>query len=178
MTKKSSLVDVGRITAVFGINGWVKVQSHTEPPENILNYRPWWLKTPHGVKPIVVDASRRHATGFTVHFEGIDDRDTASGYCQINIAVERNQLPELEVGEFYWHQLQGLQVISEYEGGCYRLGTVRRLLETGANDVLVVQGNSDSVDRRERLIPYVPNQFVKSVDLDTEMILVNWDPAF
>ena len=92
--------------------------------------------------------------------------------------MQRDQLPELAPGEYYWHQLQGLRVISDYEGNHFRLGVVERLLETGANDVLVVRGGSDSIDRRERLIPYVPGQYVKAVDLAAGEMRVEWDPEF
>ena len=87
-------------------------------------------------------------------------------------------MPELSAGEFYWHQLEGMQVLSEFEGSVYRLGSVSRLLETGANDVLVVKGDEESLDQGERLIPYVPDQFVKSVDLQGRVIRVEWDPEF
>ncbi|NIB43005.1 ribosome maturation factor RimM [Pseudomaricurvus alkylphenolicus] len=176
--KRSNLVNVGRISTVFGVKGWVKIHSETEPMENIFSYNPWWLKTRHGVKAVEVDEHRPHGKGMVAHIKGIDDRDQAQELCRVTIAVERDQMPELEVGEYYWHQLQGLSVITEYEGQESRLGTVTRLLETGANDVLVVQGDEQSVDQEERLIPYVPDQFVTSVDLDAGEIRVDWDPDF
>lgn len=178
MSRSSGLVDVGQITAVHGVSGWVKVRSATEPQENILNYRPWWLKTRHGVRAVEVDDGRLHGNGLIAHIVGVDDRDRAGEYCNVNIAVQRDQLPELAPGEYYWHQLQGLRVISDYEGNHFRLGVVERLLETGANDVLVVRGGSDSIDRRERLIPYVPGQYVKAVDLAAGEMRVEWDPEF
>lgn len=177
-SKHSNLVDVGRITAVFGIKGWIKIQSYTEPRENIFNYQPWWLKTCHGVKAVEIDAGQVHGNGLVAHIKGVDDRDTASQYCRVSIAVEREQLPPLEDSEYYWHQLEGLRVISEYEGRTYHLGRVLRLMETGANDVLVVKGGSDGLDEQERLIPYLPGQFVKSVDLAAGELRVEWDPEF
>ena len=174
MSKRSNLVNVGQITAVHGIKGWVKVHSATEPPENLLQYRPWWLKTRHGVKAVDIDDSRAHGKGFVAHIVGVDDRDRAGEYCGVDIAVERQQLPPLASGEYYWHQLEGLQVFSDYEGQTYALGRVARLMETGANDVLVVRDG----DGRERLIPYVPGQFIKAVDLDAGQLRVEWDPTF
>lgn len=174
----SNLVDVGRISAVFGVKGWVKVQSFTEPAENLFDYAPWWLKTAHGVKTVEIDEAKPHGKGFVAHLKGVDDRDLAASYAGLTIAVERNLLPELEAGEFYWHQLQGLSVISRFESGEYRLGRVARLLETGANDVLVVAADADSVDERERLIPYVPEQYVVDIDLAAGTMIVDWDPEF
>lgn len=177
--KQSNLVNIGRITTVFGVKGWLKIHSDTEPPEKILDYNPWWLKTRHGVKKVEIDEGRPHGNdAFVVHIVGLDDRDLARDYCQVDIAVELSQMDELPEGEYYWHQLEGLAVISEFEGQVYRFGTVDRLLETGANDVLSVKPDAESHDQLERLIPYLPGQFVKSVDLESGTIVVDWDPAF
>lgn len=176
--KVSNLIDVGRITSVFGIKGWVKVQSDTEPPENIARYSPWWLKTRHGVKAMVVDQFQPHGKGYIAHIEGVDDRDAAEALARVTIAVERSQMPSLAPDEYYWHQLVGLVVISEFDGRAVKLGRVSRLMETGANDVLVVAPDETSLDERERLVPYVPGQFVKQVDLEAGVIRVDWDPEF
>ncbi|ACE84515.1 ribosome maturation factor RimM [Cellvibrio japonicus] len=175
--KSSNLVSVGRITAVYGIKGWVKVHSYTEPQDNLFEYHPWWVKTRHGVKQVEIDEARPHGDAYVAHIKGVDDRDLAMAYTAADIAVERDLLPELEDGEYYWNQLEGLSVFTVF-GGEQRLGVVTKLLETGANDVLVVQGDAQSIDQRERLIPYVPGQFVLSVDLDSKRILVDWDPEF
>ena len=176
--KQSNLIDVGRITSVFGIKGWVKVHSDTEPPENIASYSPWWLKTRHGVKAVVVDEFQPHGKGFIAHIDGVDDRETAETLARVTISVERVQLPELDTDEYYWHQLQGLKVVSVFQGAQQLLGTVDHLLETGANDVLVVKPCEGSVDDRERLVPYVPGPYVVSVDLAAGELQVDWDPAF
>jgi len=176
--KRSNLISVGRITGVFGVKGWVKVKSSTEPAEQILQYSPWWLKTRHGVKPVEIDDHQQHNTGLVVHIKGVDDRDEAAAYTLVDIAVERSQLPELDTGDYYWHQLIGLSVISEYQGAEYTLGVVDKLLETGANDVLVVKANDASMDDRERLVPYVPDVYVKAIDLEAGSIRVEWDPEF
>ncbi len=179
MTEKSSnLVNVGRITAVYGIKGWVKVHSYTEPQDNLFEYHPWWVKTPHGVKQIEIDEARPHGDAYVAHIKGVDDRDLAVSYTAADIAVERDLLPELDDGEYYWSQLEGLAVYSRVDAAEVRLGVISKLLETGANDVLVVQGDSASIDQRERLIPYVPEQFVLDIDLVQKRILVDWDPEF
>lgn len=177
-TESSKLVNVGRITAVYGIKGWVKVHSYTEPQENLFSYHPWLLKTKHGVKKIEIDDARPHGNAFVAHIVGVDDRDLALEYTAADIAIERDLLPELDDGEYYWSQLEGLVVISCYEGKEQRLGVVSKIMETGANDVLVVTADADSIDKRERLIPYVPEQFVVSVDLVAGEMRVDWDPEF
>jgi len=168
-------VVVGRVTHVHGIKGWVKVHSFTELEEDIFQYPPWWLKTPEGCREIEVDQCRTTNKGLLVHIAGVDDREVAKQYCQLDIVVERSQFPELEQGEYYWHQLEGLAVITCQ--GDKRLGVVESLMETGANDVLVVKGDKESLDREERLIPYT-EQFVIRVDLEARKIEVDWDPEF
>ena len=154
------------------------MKSWTEPAEKIVEYQPWWLKTAHGVKCVEVDSFHFRAQGLVVHIPGTDDRDSAQLLAGTKIAVEKGQLADLGSGDFYWHQLEGLSVISEYQGQHYRLGVVYRLLETGANDVLVVHADADSIDNRERLVPYVPQIYVQNVSLEDKVITVNWDPEF
>ena len=175
--KREELVTVGRLTSVYGIRGWVKVHSYTEPMENILQFDRWWLQDPRtgGWQALEIDAGKRHGKGLVVHIKGVDDRDLAAQYCQRDIAISGSEMPPLEAGEYYWHQLQGLQVVSQYEGREYRFGEVVRLMETGANDVMVVQGGEDG---RERLIPYIPGEFIAGVDLENRQITVLWDPEF
>ncbi|WP_346836879.1 ribosome maturation factor RimM [Microbulbifer sp. SAOS-129_SWC] len=174
-SKSADLVTVGRITAVYGVRGWVKVHSFTEPMDNILQFADWWLQSPSGWEPLQVDGGKRHGKGLIVHIEGVDDRDLAAQYCQRDIAVRRSELPSLEAGEFYWHQLEGLRVISRFDGRECDFGCVVRMMETGANDVLVVRGGKDG---RERLIPYLPGEFISDIDLEAGVITVNWDPEF
>lgn len=154
------------------------MKSFTEPEHQILDYSPWWLKTKHGVKPVEIDDAQRHSNGWVVHIKGIDDRDLAAALTPVDIAVEKALLPDLDEGEFYWHQLIGLTVVSEFEGETYHLGVVEQMLETGANDVLVVKASSASIDERERLVPYVPDIYVIRVDTEKGEIRVEWDPAF
>lgn len=178
MSGSSSLIDVGRIGPVFGVKGWVKIHSFTEPAGQLFDYAPWWLKTAHGVRQIEIDEYRPHGKGFVAHVKDVDDRDQAALYTGVTIAVDSALLPSLEAGEYYWHQLENLRVISSFEGQTNDLGHVARMLETGANDVLVVAPDSDSMDDRERLIPYVPGQYVLAVDLEAGSLTVDWDPEF
>jgi len=174
----SNLLNVGRITTVFGVKGWVKVHSQTEPAENLFHYQPWHLKTKHGVKPVELSDWRPHGKGFVAQIVGLDNRTDAEAMCPVDIAVDQSLLATLEDGDFYWYQLEGLRVISQFDGQAYDFGITKKILPTGANDVLVVVGDAQSMDQAERLIPYVPEQFVKKVDLEKRVIFVEWDPSF
>lgn len=174
----SNLIDVGKVSAPHGIKGWVKIHSQTEPAANIFTYQPWYLKTKHGIKPVELLEWRTQGKGFVARIKGIDDRNQAELLCPVGIAIEKSLLPELASGDYYWHQLQVCRVTSVFEGKSFDLGQVARILPTGANDVLVVQGDESSIDQQERLIPYVPDQFVTAIDLETKTITVDWDPDF
>ncbi|WP_207063650.1 ribosome maturation factor RimM [Motiliproteus sp. SC1-56] len=169
------LVTLGKVTSVYGVRGWVKIYSHTEPMDNILSYSPWQIKLEGRWQAVEVEQGKRHGKGLVAKLAGSEDREQARRYCGAEIAVERSRLPGLAPGEFYWHQLEKLNVVTE---SGEKLGRVDHLIPTGSNDVLVVKGNAESVDRRERLIPYLPEQVVKEINLETGTIRVDWDPEF
>ncbi|ADE14100.1 16S rRNA processing protein RimM [Nitrosococcus halophilus Nc 4] len=160
---------IGRISGVYGIQGWVRVYSYTEPRDNILRYEPWYLQQNGKWIARRLLEGRTQGKGIVVALDGIDDRDVATQWIGREIAVHREQLPPPEEGEYYWADLIGLRVIT-VQG--VELGRVERLLETGANDVLVVQGE------RERLIPFRKDTIVKQVDLEQGLLRVDWDPDF
>ncbi|KPQ28831.1 MAG: 16S rRNA processing protein RimM [Marinobacter excellens HL-55] len=176
MTQHSSQETViGQITSVFGVKGWLKVFSHTDPREGILNYRDWTLVLDGKRIPVKLEEGRRQGQGIVVRLKGLNDRELARTYSGAEIRVPTEELAELPAGEYYWYQLEGLDVFTvedEY------LGKVHHLLETGANDVLVVHATPDSIDQRERLIPYLPDQVVMSVDLSSTRMVVDWDPEY
>lgn len=186
----SSTLVVGQLVGVYGVKGWLKVKSFTEPAENLLQYAPWYLALPTGLKPVQVQQSSFRPQGLLVKLVGIDDRDQAALLGRAEIRVDAALLPELDEGDYYWSQLMGLVVLSDYNGQTYCLGRVRELLETGSNDVLVVEPFKTaaqtldaslplaSMDDKERLIPYLPGQFVTQVDLNAGVIRVEWDPEF
>lgn len=168
----SQFVIVGKISSAYGIKGWVNVNSFTDPVTNILEYQPWYLSSHQAEKQwqsVRVVNGRAHGKNVVAQIEGCDDRNQAERYRGLDIAIHRDQLPEPEEGEHYWIDLVGLTVIN-LNGD--ELGVVDSLLETGANDVLVVKG------KKELLIPYVQQEFIKQVDLESRVITVDWDPDF
>ena len=173
-----TLLTVGRLVSAFGIKGWLKVRSDTDPKENILSYSCWWLKLPTGLQKMQVSQHQWRPQGLVVKFVGIDNRDQAEAIAKVDVAIEKSELPDLDSSDYYWHQLIGKRVVSEFEGCSYDLGFVKSLMATGANDVLVVGADGQSIDDRERLLPFVVGHHVKMVDLDDGLIVVDWDPQF
>lgn len=159
------LATVGRVTGVFGVQGWVRVYSYTRPPEAILKYSPWLVHRQGVWQARTVAAGRVHGRGIVARLEGCDDRDHAEELVGVDLAVAVEQLPRLAPGEYYWAQLEGLTVVNL---AGERLGTVSHLFETGANDVMVVKGE------RDRLVPYT-STVVRRVDLDARLIEVDWN---
>lgn len=167
---------VGRVVSVHGVKGWVKVFSYTDPLENILDYRPWYLGTDGGWEKVEVSATGGSGKRLIAHLDDCRDRDVArERYVGRKIAIPREALPATEEGEYYWRELIGLRVVLA-DGR--DLGVVKALMETGANDVLVVRGDSHSLDQRERLLPWIPEQVILQVDGRAGTLTVDWDPEF
>lgn len=162
-------VSVGKISGVFGIKGWVKVFSFTDPRENILTYSPWLLKKGDETKTVNVVDGQLQGKTIVAQLSGIDGRDQAASLMGWDIFITPGQLPKAAKGEYYWSELIGLQV-ETIDG--IQLGVVDGLLETGANDVIIVQGE------RERVIPFLQGGTIIKVDLDAGKIIVDWDPEF
>jgi 16S rRNA processing protein RimM len=162
-------ISVGKISGVFGIKGWVKVFSFTDPRENILTYSPWLLKKGDQIKTVNVVEGQLQGKTIVAQLADIDDRNQAESLMGWDIFITQDQLPKSAKGEYYWSDLIGLQV-ETIDG--IQLGVVDSLLETGANDVIVVQGE------RERVVPFLQGQTIIKVDLDAGKIIVDWDPDF
>ncbi len=159
-------VVLGRIAGVFGVKGWVKVFSHTEPREAILGYRDWLLKRGDGWQPVTVEDSKLHGKSVIAKLTDVEDRDAAAELLDVEIAVSREDLPQTKAGEYYWADLEGLQVVHR-DGRS--LGKVLYVMATGANDVLVVDGDGES------LIPFVMGEVILDVDLARGRISVDWE---
>ncbi len=176
MEEVSKDIILGKVGAVYGIKGWLKIHSFTDDNEAILDYFPWSLKLGNNIRTVDITDWRRHNNGLIVKVGGIDDRDEAQALVGSEILTSADSLPELPEGEFYWRDLMGMQVVTA-DG--YDLGVVSDMLETGANDVLVVKANrNDGFGKKERLIPYLFEQVVKSVNVENKQICVDWDPGF
>jgi len=161
---------LGRIHGAFGVRGEVKLESFTDPPVQVFRYQPWILRDARGVEREIAGArGRATAKGVVALLPGVEDRDAADAMRGAELYVPRSALPPPAPGEYYWVDLEGLKVVN-LEGIAF--GTVSHLFSTGANDVMVVQGD------RERMIPFVEPEYVRSVDFDAGLVTVDWDADF
>ena len=165
-----NLVIIGKCGRPYGVRGWFHVQSFTEEPTNILNYQHWVLLTPQGKqKPVKLEGLREHGNHFVAKVEGIDTPEDAKLIGLHQIAMSREDLPELEDDQYYWADLTGLKAVLP---NGKELGVVDNLFETGANDVIVVKTPNDE----ELLVPYI-DSVVLAVDMEAGTMTMDWDPA-
>ncbi|MCL7713190.1 ribosome maturation factor RimM [Stenotrophomonas mori] len=161
---------LGRVSGAFGVRGELKLESWTEPRLAIFNYQPWILRSPSGQESEISGVRGREAGKTLVAtFPGVDDRNVVESMRGTEIHVARSALPPPKSDEYYWVDLEGLDVRT-VDGGA--LGRVSHLFSTGANDVLVVRGD------RERMVPFVMDEFIRSVDFEANLVVVDWDPEF
>ena len=169
-TASTKRVLLGRIHGAFGVRGELKLESFTDPARGIFRYQPWILRSPQGAERELEGArGRETAKGIVATLPGVEDRDAADAMRGTEVWVSRSALPPPGTDEYYWVDLEGLRVAT-VEG--VALGTVSHLFSTGANDVLVVQGE------RERMIPFLQPDYIRSVDFEAGLVTVDWDPDF
>ncbi len=165
---EDELICVGHFLGAQGIKGWVRIFSNTSPRENIVNYSPWVIEQGGEFRTVKVQG-RLQGKNVLARLDGCEDRNQAEELKGCRIFIEPAQLPRLQAGEYYWSDLIGLSVES-LQGE--PLGVVASMLETGANDVLVLSGE------RERLIPFVIDDIVHEVDLENCRLVVDWLPEY
>jgi len=161
---------LGRVNGAFGVRGEIKLESWTEPREAIFRYQPWILRDPQGgERELRGVRGKVSGKSLVATFPDVTDRDMVEAMRGTEIYVPRSALPPPSPGEYYWVDLEGLRVVN-VEGVDF--GTVSHLFATGANDVLVAQGD------RERMIPFVEPDYIRSVDFDAGVVTVDWDADF
>ena len=169
--KKStdSPIFLGRVSGLFGVRGWVKVFSETSPRENILRYDEWILRSNTAERNCKVKQGKRQGKNVIALLEGVDDRTAAEALLGAEIFIRPDQLENLQSDEYYWSDLIGCRVINQQQE---ELGEVDHLLETGANDVMIVKRHG-----KEQLIPFV-DPWIVSVDIESRQIVVDWESDF
>lgn len=169
MSQRPEHILLGRIVGVSGLLGWLKIHSDTQPREAIGKYEHWQLGKRGEWQTGQVEKVKRQGKRILGKLAGCDSREAAEALVGLDIAVDSTQLDSLAEGQYYWVDLQGLQVTNQ-DG--VEFGAIKRIFDTGANDVIVVKGD------RERLIPWIVGDVIKAVDLDAATVTVDWDPEF
>lgn len=162
-------ITVGRISGIYGVSGWVRVVSYTRPITNILDYSPWLIGEGEQEESRELLDGRVQGKGLVARLRGLEDRDIARMYIGKPVSLYRQQMPELPEGQYYWFDLIQLEVVN-IQG--VHLGKVTDILETGANDVLVIEGE------RRHLVPLIMDRYVTVVDLAAGRMTVDWDPEY
>lgn len=171
MTREAgNLVVVGRIVGAHGVKGWVKLLSFTDPPANLFDYQPWQLEGEAGWQTCSVAQGRSQGKSLVAKFADVNDREAALALRGTDIAVSRDAFPQTADEEYYWTDLIGLKVVTTNN---VAIGVITQMMETGANDVMVVED-----EQRQRLVPFVMHQVVKTVNLNDRTVTVDWDPDF
>jgi 16S rRNA processing protein RimM len=160
-------VELGRLGAPYGLSGWIHVESHTDPPERLLDYREWVLRLAGGERLTRrIEAGRRHAQALVVHLESIADRDAAARLTGAVIEVERAALPRLNEGEYYRADLIGCRV-RNLEGA--DLGQVSHFVDAPRGAVMVAK----AADGKEHWVLAHPRH-LRQVDLAARQVVVDW----
>lgn len=157
---------VGKINGLFGIKGFVKVFSYTKPRKNIVSFKTWYLEKNGDYQKIKIVSGREQSKTIVALLEGCNTPETASTLLGKNIYIDKSQLPETKNDEYYWDDLIGLEAFNQDNEN---IGKVDSLIETGANDVLVIKRNN-----KEILVPFI-DPFVVSVSLKDKKICVDWE---
>ena len=160
-------VFIGKVTGVHGIKGWLKIQSFSSPPENILNY-PSWIIANQGLEDFyLIEQGKKLNNKIIVKLEKIDDRTTAEFLINSKIQILRSDLPKLTNESYYWSDLEGLNVLNSEDN---MIGKIESLIETGANDVMVINRSKN----KRVLIPFVMHEIIKEVNIELNFVKVDW----
>jgi 16S rRNA processing protein RimM len=161
----SALIQLGFVGAPFGVRGWIKLRSHTDPPERLLEHRSLRIGQGNVWRSYRIEASGRSGGALTVKLAGIEDRDQAQALRGAQVCVPRSELPQRDDRDYYRADLIGCEVLN-LEG--IVLGQVLHFIETPAQVLMVVRGT------QEFWIPAVP-QHLRRVDLSERRLVVDWN---
>jgi 16S rRNA processing protein RimM len=163
----STLIHVGFVGAPFGVRGWVKLRSHTDPPERLLEHRSLQIGLNDGWVEYRIEERGRSGGVPTAKLAGVENRDQAAALRGAKIGVPRAELPKPADKDFYRADLIGCEVVN-LQGAA--LGAVQYFVESAAQTLMVVRGE------RDHWVPAVP-QHLRRVDLAARRVVVDWDPA-
>lgn len=157
-------VVLGQVGGAFGVQGWVRIQSYTDPPGNILDYARWQLGRADQWREVEVEEGKVTAKGVLARLAGVATPEDARLDTGAQIAVGRDELPEPAPGEYYWSDLEGLAAFGREQ---QLLGRIEEFRTTPAGPVVVIRGE------RQHWVPFVKERIV-TVDLDAGRVVLDW----
>ena len=165
--ESSALIQLGFVGAPFGVRGWVKLRSHTSPPERLLEHGNLQIGREGAWQSYRIEQRGRSGGALTVKLVGVEDRDQAAALRGAQVCVPRVDLPQRDDKDFYRADLIGCEVVNL---AGVDLGVVQHFVETPAQALMVVRGE------REYWVPAVPLH-LRRVDLQARRVVVDWDAA-
>lgn len=165
MKEIQTWVAMGYIKGVFGIKGWVKIKADTEYVDSLLDYSKWQLRKNQHILTLELESSKIIGDELQIKFKGIDDRDAAMQLRGYTIEIAREEFAPTEENEYYWTDLIGMCVQNQNDE---ILGTVQNLMQTGAHDILVIDGAHG-----QKLIPFIEH-YILSVNMSARLIIADW----
>ncbi len=161
----SALIQLGLVGAPFGVRGWIKLRSHTDPPERLLEHRNLQIGREGAWRTFRIESTGKSAGQLTAKLVGVEDRDQAAALRGAAVCVPRAELPPRDDKDFYRADLIGCDVVN-LAGTA--LGVVQHFVETPAQALMVVRGE------QEYWVPAVP-QHLRRVDLQARRVVVDWE---
>lgn len=168
--KTDEFILIGDIKSAYGIKGWVRLYSYTEPKEAIFDYQPWLIKKEDRYQPLTFESGKKHGKGLVVKLAEIKDRTIAETYQNTPIYIKKSSLPKTQTDEYYWSDLVGMRVLLATGEN---IGVVESLFETGAHAVLNIQPDAQSIDNETRLVPW-HHDVIVNVDENKQQIILDW----
>jgi 16S rRNA processing protein RimM len=165
MGHPNSSITLGTIGAPVGLKGWVSVQLCMETPEDLAQYQPCYIQKQGELVPIHVDEIKPRGKNWVIKIRGVEDRTQAEAYRLLPIVIHRDALAALPEGEYYWADLEGLDVWSNQK--C--IGKIESLYHNSGIDIMVV-----TKEGHTQQIPFIFNDTVLSVDLNEKKVQINW----
>lgn len=163
------LLLVGRIVRTHGLKGECKVVPESDDPNRLRKLKRIWLgDTPQTAKPYNVESTRlqnsRHGTTILMQFAGIHTVSDAEGLGKSLVFADLNDLPPLQPGEFFLHDLIGVEVVTD-EGES--VGILKDIWDTQSHSLYLIERPG----KKEALIPAVP-AFIVSTDIDRRRVVI------
>lgn len=171
-TIANRVVVLGRIRTAVGLAGWLKVESYTDPPDNILKYATWQLGTGSNRpwRPIRLKQHRWSGNELQVLFEDVTERNAAEQFRNMDIGVMRHELPPPLQGEYYWDDLLGLSAVN-LDG--VALGQIDHFVDSPAHPYMVLRHADENGKKVEHFLPLVKGR-VRRVDFDQRIVELDW----